>query len=128
MRDGMPQNGLLLGFLLAGLSSAPAVADAPAELKALAEARLKIARRMFDAVEESYKNPPKALEEEQRLITERVDRLVLWSGRWMEAQLETSGNKGDRVAAVKAQIQRLKTYEERYREIANVGVHPYEAR
>jgi hypothetical protein len=73
---------------------------------------------MFVDAEESFKDPPKSHDEQQRLTSERVDRLILWSGRWMEAQLEISGTKSERGAAIKSHIQQLKKYEDGYVQLA----------
>jgi hypothetical protein len=102
--------GLTLGLILVfgALSAAPP--DEPAGLKENAEARLKLARKVYAEAEEMLTAPPPDAKVPPPLM-EGIDRLSSWSRKWAEAEQDAADTKGKRVAAVQSHVDRMKKWE-----------------
>jgi hypothetical protein len=115
--------GLILAFLVAGATLTPAAPDKSAGPKALARARLELARSLYEASVDEMKNAPPA-EGGARIdaLFPAMDRLSLWSRRWMEAERDASEDKAGVLAALEAHVKRLKTWEDVYEEAFQAGL------
>jgi len=95
--------GLAVGFfLMAALAEKAATKDVPAVQK-LAEARVAAARKA--AYEETA-----LLYREAR--TRDMDRIYLWSRRWLDAQRDSAKGKAEEEAAYTGHWNRMKSLEE----------------
>lgn len=120
MLNQVQRNGLVIGVMLAGATLALAGADDTRRPEDLARARLDIARRAYEQVEDSINAPPA---DEGKLpqgirATLKLEQLIAWSRRWMEAERDASGKKADHVAAIDAHRKRLKKWEDICSEVA----------
>ena len=123
MFNQVRRNGLMLGFIVAGATLAFAGPDDTQRSEDLARARLDVARRAYGQAEDSITLP--ATDESkvpQHLLTAmKVEQLIAWSRRWMEAERDSSGKKGDQTAALDAHRKRLKKWEDLYSELLEGG-------
>ncbi len=119
MLNQMQRFGLILGFILGAATVAFAGPDDNQKPENLARARLDIARRAYEHAESSIMNPPT---DDTKLpsgirTTLKLEQLVAWSRRWMEAERDISGKKADHLAALDAHRKRLQRWEDVYSEI-----------
>jgi hypothetical protein len=101
---------VLLVFVWQGMTTAHA-ADDPSVPKALAEARVNSARKAYEETVKLYR--------EGRIRD--VDRVYLWSQRWLDAERDLNSKKADQVAAVEAHWKRMKKLEESFQSRYKVG-------
>ena len=90
----------------------PSVAPAGDARTSLKEARVNAARRAYQEAILLYR--------EGR--SRDVDRIYLWSQRWLAAQRGASGRTGDRVAACEAHWKRMQQLEDSVRKRYRAGV------
>jgi RNA polymerase sigma factor (sigma-70 family) len=93
-------------------ASAREASDDQQRIRSLAESRVEIAREGYDDVLESVKNTRKS--PSLTSTDEFMDRITIWSRRWMEAELDVSSRRSDQIAAREAHWQRLKKWEEEF--------------
>ncbi|HLN28925.1 MAG TPA: hypothetical protein VK395_14355 [Gemmataceae bacterium] len=94
--------GLAVGFFLAGaLAEKAATKDVPTVQK-LADARVTAARKAYEETALLYR--------EAR--TRDVDRIYLWSRRWLDAQRDAAKGKADEEAAYAGHWNRMKAVED----------------
>jgi hypothetical protein len=98
------KNLLTASFFVAALSGSVLAKQQPdgSTPATLAEARLEAARRAYKEAMDLYR--------EGR--TRDVDRVYLWSKRWLEAQRALSNKKADQRAALDAHFKRMRQLEE----------------
>jgi hypothetical protein len=101
---------ILLVLVRQGMTPAYAADDPPVP-KALAEARVNAARKAYQETDTLYR--------EGRIRD--VDRVYLWSQRWLESERDLSSKKADQVAAFEAHWKRMKNLEESVRKRYKVG-------
>lgn len=106
--------GAVLGFIAVGGMALRSAPDEPEDPSALAEARMKIARQFYEIANDPRSQPAGG--------TPDYEAIVLWSGRWMDAQLDMSDQRTDRIAAIRAHIERLKKWELPLEHLANRAV------
>ena len=107
---------LALGLALAALSTAPAprdqgkAQDKPARRSPLAEARLKAASRQFDEVWTFYRQS-------------RTDSFPVyyWSRLVLDSEQDLSDARADRVAALRAHLDRMKKLEILVKKVRRLG-------
>jgi len=97
---------LFLGVVFGvGLISTAVAAPAPVDariLPELAKARLDAARKAYELSWGKY----------EKGVTVDVEKLYIWSCRWLDSQRAMSDKKADEVAAVEAHLNRMKKLEE----------------
>ena len=104
---------LALGGLLAGGPAALAAAGDAKRPSATAEARLKLARVALEAVRVSIGRGP--------FNPGERDPISLWSRRRMEARLDLSETKADRIAAAQEHLDEMKAVEQLVVRLHEVG-------
>jgi hypothetical protein len=120
MLNRVQRNTVLLGYVLAGATLATAGPGYGQSPEGLARARLDIARKAYQHVEDSIMAPAADVGKlPSRVWTAlNLEQLVGWSRRWMEAERDASGSKTVQVAALEAHRKRLKKWEDTYSELA----------
>jgi hypothetical protein len=97
------RRGLVLGFILVGAAAAEALPGEPQNQETLTKARLEILRRSFDRIEQSLTFPSP---EESKLPSAwaplKIELLVRWSRRWMDAERDLNRSKSGRIVAIEA--------------------------
>jgi hypothetical protein len=88
--------GLMLGFILLGISFAPAPPEKAPERSALAEARHKAALKQFEEVWTYYRQSR----------TESFP-VYLWSRLVLDSQRDLSAEQADRIAALEGHLDRM---------------------
>jgi hypothetical protein len=85
-----------------------------------AKARLQSARKVYEAMMEEIKQGA-------QVQTTQLDpeKLYTWSRRWMNAQLEVSEKKENRIGAVEAHLARMKELEKILKKLYDAGVQPF---
>jgi hypothetical protein len=112
---------VVAAILAAGVPTSTVAADAKTA-RELAQARLEIARKVYEDLDEDLKAPPAGnLEEQQRRFREVIDQKMIWSGRWMEAEIDAGSRQVDRTTAIEAHIKRLKKWEDLLVQLAKGG-------
>jgi hypothetical protein len=94
MLNRVQPQGLLLGCILAGLALAMARPADAQSTEDLAKARLEIARKAYQQIEDSMSAPPAdgGRVPASLRTTLILEELVSWSRRWMEPERDSSGN------------------------------------
>jgi hypothetical protein len=75
---------------------------------------------VYGQIEEGLKNPPPAgvVDDQQSRLFSWMERLVTWSRRWMEAELDASDREADKIAAIEGHVKRLKKWEDEFAPVA----------
>ena len=84
-------------------------ADEPEDLVELAKARAEIARKQLQLVEDEELGPRRVGREPTAANATGIDmdQYILWSRRWMEAQLDMSDTPAARASAIEWHVARL---------------------
>jgi hypothetical protein len=109
IRPGI-RRGMLLGLALTALSVAPAPPEEAPPRSALAEARLRAARRQFEEVWTYYRQS-------------RTDsfQTYYWSRLVLDSERDLSPNPADRIAAHEAHLDRMKKLEALVKKVRRLG-------
>jgi len=104
------RRGMLPGFLLVGLSFAPAPPEEPPRRPALAEARYRAAIKQFEEVWTYYRQS-------------RTDSFPVyyWSRLVLDAQRDLSALPADRIAALEAHLERMRKLEVLVKKVRRLG-------
>lgn len=117
---GVPATLLTRAVLQAAPPTAPAPEAPAADPKAMARARVEAARAAYEGVKKVWKQEP---------TRAKPDDEYQWSRRWMEAEQALAPTKADRVAAIKAHLERMKQLHATADGCVKGGVlFPYEAK
>jgi hypothetical protein len=102
--------GLILGFILVGLSFAPAPPEKAPRRSALAEARYKAALKQFEEVWTYYRQA-------------RTDSfpVYLWSRLTLDSERDLSDKQADRIAALEAHLDRMQKLEALVKKVRRLG-------
>jgi len=84
-----------------------AAADYPGGLKDLAKARIEIARKQIQAIEDARLKPPAP---GQMSLTGEISALAVWSRRLMDAERDSGESPEEDAAAIRAHIGRLEKW------------------
>jgi hypothetical protein len=109
----MATNFISAGGLVLGLALLTPTARCDDKSVENAKARLEAARKTYRGMIERAKVDPNANAD--------PERLYLWSRRWMEAERELATKAEEKVAAVEAHLDRMKTREAFVRKMIEKG-------
>jgi hypothetical protein len=93
---------LLVGYPCSEVAKAAPVREDVKPPSELAKAKVTAAQTAYERFLALYENDPQSVD---------VEKIYVWSRRWMEAQSDLSERKEDRLAAAEAHFERMKRLE-----------------
>jgi hypothetical protein len=101
---------VLMAFLLAGLSTAPAPPEEPSKLSALAEARYRAALKQYETTWSYFQQA-------------RIDsyQVYVWSRLVLDCRRDMSAKPADRIVAIEEHLARMKKLEELIKKVRKLG-------
>jgi hypothetical protein len=95
--------------LIAALAPAPQAPVEVGEVKALAEARVKVGRKILDYYKELLLAPPAG--KDGPTIIEKADQIQNWSRLVADARLDTADRREERIAILSEEVTRARDFE-----------------
>lgn len=129
MTRNRPRVTLFLGSLatLAALAPAPRAADEPETLRALALAKVAMAKKIADfyaeprsvLVDRQLNAPGRpTLPDEVRASIQLQDEIEVWAKKTVDAKIEVSASRDERIAILAEDLNRTRANEKRLKDLA----------